>query len=213
MIIIIDGYNLLRQVYPRVKGCLEGQRKHFVKFLAYYRQKKGQELKDVIVVFDAGPCSHATRDVCGGVVVMFSGQKSTADDWIEEYVERYKDQEKLLVTLDRELIRRCEKYNTVSMDVFEFYAIVKDSIIKGQECKSSLEVSSEFKKFKHDQDVVGQGKIDSKALDLLMEQASFHIFVKDKKSDDELINKKINKSSTKLSKQERKIYSVLKKIR
>ena len=109
MIVIIDGYNLLKQVFYKVKGKLDAQRKHFIKQLGHYKSKKGDGIKEIIVVFDGGHFRHATREIHSGIVVVFSGQKSSADQWIAEYVEKHKGKEFLLVSKDRELISKCKK--------------------------------------------------------------------------------------------------------
>ena len=74
MIILIDGYNLLKQVFPHIRGKLDAQRKFFVQQLGFYKHKKAKDIKDIIVVFDGGQLSHATREVWDGIVVIFSGQ-------------------------------------------------------------------------------------------------------------------------------------------
>ena len=63
MIIIIDGYNLLKQVFPRVKRKLDKQRKKFISQLGYYKKQKLETIKDIIVVFDGGFFNHATREI------------------------------------------------------------------------------------------------------------------------------------------------------
>ena len=75
MILVIDGYNLLKQIFPGIKESLEKQRLQFIRQLSYYKSKK-TDIKDIVVVFDAGPSSHATREVRSGIVVVYSGQKT-----------------------------------------------------------------------------------------------------------------------------------------
>lgn len=124
MLIIIDGYNLLKALYPH-KTTLEAIRKKFVNDLSIYREKSGHE---IVVVFDAGPLLHATREVNCGVVIIFSGQNSNADEWICEFVERNKGKEMLLVSRDRELKRRVAKFKVDALDVDAFNEILKNSL-------------------------------------------------------------------------------------
>ena len=117
MIVIIDGYNLLKQIFPGVKHTLDKQRTAFIQQLAYYKSKKPQ-ISEIIVVFDAGPSNHATRTVKSGIVVIFSGVKSSADNWILHFVERNKGKELLVVTLDRALKEACHTFHADTLDVY-----------------------------------------------------------------------------------------------
>ena len=115
MVIIIDGYNLLRAMFPKVKGRLTKQRDQLVKSLGIYKSKKDH---DITIVFDAGPFRHAVREVHEGVAVVFAGQGRSADDYIVDYVKKHKEKEKLLVSNDRELINRCDRYNIDKISVY-----------------------------------------------------------------------------------------------
>ena len=125
MIIIIDGYNLLRAVHFRAEGKLTREREEFIAQLGEYKVLKDHE---IIVVFDAGPAMHATREIENGVVVQFSGQSSTADDWILEYVKREREKQKLLISRDRSLVDMCKEYGTEQFDPEVFYRRVLEVI-------------------------------------------------------------------------------------
>jgi hypothetical protein len=127
MILLIDGYNLLRQIYPKEKGLLDRQRKYLVKEIGLYKKKKNK-INEIIIVFDAGPFLHATREIKNGVVIVFSGQKKSADDWIISYTFKNFNKEILVVSLDRKLIDSCNKNNTCSLGVFDFYDMVKEEL-------------------------------------------------------------------------------------
>src|SRR5579862_3602860 len=101
MIIVIDGYNLLKHIFLSDKKSFEKQHQIYIRQLAYYKHKKQAEIKDMLIVFDAGPERHATREVKSGIVIIFSGQKSSADAWITDYTKRHKGQEILVVTTDK----------------------------------------------------------------------------------------------------------------
>jgi len=213
MIIIIDGYNLLKRVYPRVKGYLDQQRKQLVKLLGYYARKKKGEIDEIIIVFDAGTFMHASREVHQGVVVVFSGQASCADSWILEYVEKHAQKEKLLVSTDHELAKRCEAFKTNSIDVFEFYVLVKEFVLAdtdGQGVCEGLGLSDGVEKYEHDNDDRWEHDVDETALDLLMEEASMYVTPKQNNDKDTKGHKKKG-TSRKMSKKERKIHSMLKK--
>ena len=128
MIIIVDGYNLLKQLHPKSKENLEYHKKVLLRELGVYKKIKGDAIKDIIVVFDGGSLHHANREVHHGIVMLESGYKRSADDWIIEYVDRYKTEEILVVSMDRALCLACEQHKAFSMDVFDFAQAIKDVI-------------------------------------------------------------------------------------
>lgn len=128
MIIIIDGYNLLKQLYPKNKENLEFQKKTLIRKLGIYKKIK-ENIKEIIVVFDGGSLIHALREIHSGIVTLESGYNRSADDWIIEYTERYKNQEMTVISMDRNLCLSCEKNGAFSLGVFDFILIV-DQVIK-----------------------------------------------------------------------------------
>jgi predicted RNA-binding protein with PIN domain len=213
VIIIIDGYNLLKQVFPKVRGRLDKQRQQFIKMLGHYKFKKGNEIKEIIVVFDGGEWGRATREIRQGIVVVFSGQKSSADDWIYDYAQRHKNKEILLITKDRELIDKCKKYGIDAISVYDFYDIIENTLLGEIESELCRGGSGSIRKYESSDDFFDEddnyGQIDSQALDLLMEQASFDFDKKEE--DDEPRHRRKGKSKT-LSKKEKKLYKKIKKL-
>lgn len=214
MIILIDGYNLLRQIFPKVAGLTDKQRQQFIQQLAYYKFKKKESVKDIIVVFDAGPLAHATREVKSGIIVVFSGQKSDADTWIQEYVEKHKNEEILLVTFDKKLKDSCRPFGVSLIGSTDFYNILKNVIL--EDAQASFEGmpadSGAIEKYEENYvaDLEGyQPKHDSKALDLLMEQANLNM----PKEETEASSDKTRKGNADtLSKKEKRIKATLKKL-
>lgn len=216
MIIIIDGYNLLKQIFPQVKGRLDQQRDTFVRHLGYYKHKKAADIKDIIVVFDAGPFSHASREVHHGVVVMFSGQKSSADDWIIEYVEEHRNEELLVVTNDNKIKAAALRYNATNLSSNDFYHILQSVLFEQQDQGKGPQVTStsNIKKFGQsdyfDEELESLERgVDKQMLDLLMEQASLS---PGKVESSDEISPKNKQKSHELSKLEKKLYSKLKKL-
>jgi len=210
MKIIIDGYNLLRNIYHKEKGKLEKQRDLFIRQLGIYRNKKGN---DLIVVFDGGLFGHATREIRSGVVIIFSGQKASADDWIFNYVQNNPNEELLLVTYDRQLKDRCKRFGADSLGVNEFYSILQDCLLGEVESdlKKDVSIGENIEKYEIDEhaDFPKFNKlIDSEALDLLMSQTDLSQYTKD---DSKNGSRKIKKSYS-LSKKEKKVYKKLKKL-
>jgi len=217
MIIVIDGYNLLKQIFPHVKGRIDKERNAFIRQLGYYKSKKPKDIKELIVVFDAGPFGHATREIHEGVTVMFSGQKSTADDWIIEYADSHKGMDLLVVTMDRKIIQACEKSGATTLGSLDFYGIMQSFLLdeaaqsfSTQEVMSDTKTISPVEKYEREEDEFLNNKIDQKALDLLMEQSSFLV---GKQDDVDLDRGKSRKSaSSKLSKKDRQLLSKVKKL-
>jgi predicted RNA-binding protein with PIN domain len=209
MIVLIDGYNVLKQIFPHVKGRLDLQRDAFVRQLGYYRNKKKKDIKEIIVVFDAGPFGHATREIHHGVVVMFSGQRSSADDWIVEYVEKHRNEDLMVVTMDRKIIDECEKLGATTLSSIDFYGIMQSFLLDESVQVLEAPKSEQIEKYKQEEEPLNH-KIDRKALDLLMEQSSFFV---NKQDDVNLRDKegRRGKSST-LSKKARKLLSKVKKL-
>ncbi len=213
MIILIDGYNLLRHIFPKEKGLLEKQREQLILQLGFYWSKKKDEIKEIIVVFDAGPLRHATREIKAGVAIIFSGQKSSADEWILHYVEKHHNRDVLLVSLDRKLVQSCEEFDIVSMGVDEFYHTLKNFLMREVDGKDRKNVLSSVERYEpidlYEDD--GREQESRSALDLLMEEASLHVMQKD---DDTVSQKHKRKGGTskKLSKKKRKRYAKIKKL-
>jgi len=208
MVVVIDGYNLLRAIFPKVKGKLDKQRRQLIKQLGYYKKRREGKIKDIVVVFDGGRLGRATREIRGGVVVVFAGHKRSADDWIVDFVDRKKDRELMLVTRDRELIEKCRKLNS-SIEVIrgvDFYKIMQERLL--EEVGEDLERDADeggVKKYKRDE-------VASEALDLLMEQAPLDLYEKVDEVDvgDEKSRKK--GKERKASKKEKKRSSKLRKL-
>lgn len=206
MIIVIDGYNVLRQVFPGNRRQLDKKRTQFIRELGHYHAKKGQE---IVVVFDGGHVSHAMREVRKGVVIVFSGYKSTADEWITDYMKRNKHKELLLVTRDRELIEQCEKYGADAIAGQDFYFLMQDELL--QEIESELfqrkKTQIVCKYEREEEEVVSD--ITSEALDLLMAQAE----VCGDKKDDICTKERPKKGKSHLlSKKKRKILRKINKL-
>lgn len=211
MIVVIDGYNLLKQLYPNKKDILDRQKDLFVRHLALYRHKKAATITQLIVVFDAGPSTHATRTVKSEVVVMHSGTRSSADDWIIDYVGRNRGKEILVITLDRALRTTVTKLGGDWMSIFDFYTLMQ-SVLMDEVAASLPTITSDdiekYDPYELDLDQA-QRELPGTALDLLMEQASRQL---EFKQDDLKPNVKRKSSAHTPSKTERRIATKIKKL-
>lgn len=204
MILCIDGNNFLRWCQPVKQGITETQKKNFVRQLAAY-QKAKSSINQIILVFDSGPFGHATREVHSGIVVMHSGQKSSADHWILQFVEREKGKEILLVSNDRSLNDAvCKKGGRVT-NCQDFYGFLRDAL-GGAELIVAGSISGNLIKYQHEEESDEFG--DRVVIDALMEQSSRRCLQKD----EVMVQKKRISSGQKLSKLEKKTDKALKKL-
>jgi uncharacterized protein len=102
--IIIDGYNFIRQsdtlrLFER--ASLERGRAELIRRLSNYKRARGHRLTVVFDGWAAGPAEEE-RDRAGGVNIVFSRRKETADEVIKRMV-RQSGEEIVVVTSDRGL--------------------------------------------------------------------------------------------------------------
>lgn len=169
MKLIIDAYNILKQVNPNLY-ITEKERTQFVNRLIAYAHKKGIE---IIVVFDGAPSdNHASSEHKGRVTVVYAGHATQADTFIQKYVSKYKAHELLLVSTDRALCAWVAQYKVESIDALAFYAILRNTHRQDASTKSSGGTAT---------------KLDTTSgidIDRLMEEASGDMVVKDAESED-----------------------------
>jgi len=128
MILIIDGYNVLKQVLHNVLvSC--AAKDSFVMQLNKYGKIKGHA---IILVFDGGPTERSDRDRVGCVTVIHSGIHESADDWIKRYVFEHKELDVLLASTDRELGRFASRHGAICIDALDFYHLLQQSSQKQQ---------------------------------------------------------------------------------
>ena len=121
MIIMIDGYNLLKKIHgPQVT---ESQRAAFVNLLGAYLKRRQHK---VYIVFDGGPCLNPMKEKQKGVSVWYSGEYQSADDLIISYVREHKNKEFLVITLDREIRQKVGECRAETADAVFFYQKIQD---------------------------------------------------------------------------------------
>ena len=98
MHIIIDGYNVLKQVLHSGK-ISDMQRRAFINMLGKYGEKKNHR---IVVVFDGGPDTWPTQQRDHGVTIIYSGIKKSADDLIKDLLNQ-KHHNLLVITWDNEI--------------------------------------------------------------------------------------------------------------
>lgn len=192
MIVLIDGYNLLKKI-KHSSYISDKERENFIKKIAHYAHQKKLS---IVLVFDGGhnnwPLSEA---VSRSVTVVYSGVRESADDYIKQYIETHASSEMLLVSSDRELVSHARQYRVASLGSHEFSEFLYDH---------TEPVLTQVKK---DQQVHKLITNDNKELDFLMSQLTMP--KKAKESEDE---EKVYKRDNKLSKAERKLVKKIKKL-
>lgn len=122
MIIIIDGYNLLKLIHG--SDISETERSAFVNLMGRYIKKRQHK---VIIVFDAGPCTYPMKEKNHGVQIIYSGEYQTADDIIMNFVQDNPGKEIVIITKDREIIRHVMSLSKEVIDPLEFYGKVRQA--------------------------------------------------------------------------------------
>lgn len=164
MILVIDGYNLLKKLHGQ--DVSESQRSAFVNLMGRYMKKRHHK---VVVFFDGGPYYYPSAEKQKGVVVWYSGQNQSADDLIVTYAQEHKNREMLVVTLDRELGNKVGEARVETVEPLFFYEKVQS--ICNPEKKGSFEAEGAICKLSEEDDE----ELDS----LMYEAAGMRIPVKD----------------------------------
>ncbi len=155
MIVLVDGYNLLRQIHG--KETHENQRSALVNLLGRYVQKRNHK---IVVFFDGGTSAMPYQEKQKSITIWFSGQNKTADDLIIEYVEHHKGKDMVVITLDRDLKNKCGLY-APSLEPLVFYGRIQELLAPSP--KAVVKHDNVLKK------LTGE---DDPELDALMSQAS-----------------------------------------
>lgn len=190
MKIIVDAYNILKQLSTGMYVDEQERRAFLVKIAAYARAKS----HTILVVFDGGDSLRSTFEKIGKVTVVYAGRNRQADTFIKEYVAEHKEYDFLLVTSDRELQKWVARYNVPSLDSQEFYKQMN----KSQEFVSVQQFDQKPVK-------LGTSLLE---VDILMEEAFDHGMLKDENEQD----KDRSSPACRPSKKERAYLKKIKKL-
>ena len=127
MILLIDAYNVLKQVFPS-ELIGERRRKNFIDELGRYAKIRQHK---VMLIFDGGPYDRATKERISGVYVVYSGSLESADDYIKRYLREHKSLDLLLISSDRDLRSTAQHVKIESMRSKDFYKIVQKTLRAG----------------------------------------------------------------------------------
>jgi predicted RNA-binding protein with PIN domain len=194
MIIIIDGYNVLKQAL-HTTDVPRSAKERFVAQVGIYAKKKGHA---IVVVFDGGDYEWPDRLRVNGVTVVHSGIYDSADEWIKKYVHNHKGHELLLVSTDRALAKSVRSAGASSIDAMDFYVLLRQ---EGPQASHKADKSANKAVKTTDQ--------ESKELDELM----LHEKVVHAKLDDILGHRPTRKSTSyEPSKKDKKLLKKLNKL-
>ena len=191
MIILIDGYKVLRQLIP--KEISESERMRFIAQLAHYNKQKRHQ---IMVVFDGGGSKRPEKFKKSDIEVIYSGHDQNADDYIKDYVYNHAQKELLVVSADRELCRRVLNAGATTIEPHAFLIAMT---------KSKNE--SEYKPGKSGQTIKTTAESESTIDELMQEAAGFGIV----KPESAMVARS-KRPAAKLSKQERKLLEKVKKL-
>jgi predicted RNA-binding protein with PIN domain len=192
MIIIVDGYNVLKQgLHKAQTSALE--KKQFIAQLNHYSTQKRHTL---VVVFDGGPFWGTDTEKMGAITVVHSGSKESADDYIMRYLDVHKNKDLLLISTDRSIGQNAWNLGVESIDAIDFYQLLQE------------ETHQESAKQTPPQKAIKLTKREYPELDALMRQASQHVTPK-KELGDKLPHQRPKKT---LPKKERRMLKKIKKL-
>lgn len=124
MIVVIDGYNILRSIYTQPL-VTDKERHEFIRRIVRYASKKNIDVK---LVFDGGLYGMPDRDQKGLVEVVFTGSRETADEWILRFIENNKGYEVAIVSSDRELVNAAQYAGMLSVRAKQFQQLLADAL-------------------------------------------------------------------------------------
>lgn len=188
MIILIDGYNLLKGASGG-REVSEAERRALMHKLGIYGKRKKHK---IVLVFDGGQTTWPFKENIAGITVIYSGAKQTADKVIKHYIADHPSKEILLVTTDRDLNQFASKQGKVSIDSQDFLVLLMEFLATPAEIEEEeIEI------------VIDEQETD---LELIMQQATVVI---PQKAEDRL--KPIHNEPV-MSKKDRVLMKKLKKL-
>lgn len=131
MLIIVDGYNLIRQsdfLRCHEKQSLKSGRQALIINLSEYKRKKGH---NIIVVFDGWENGSAQeeRDRQGNINIIYSRRGEKADDVIKRLADK-SPEEIIVISSDREIASYVTRCGKTAVSSIEFATLMRKAIIE-----------------------------------------------------------------------------------
>lgn len=194
MILVVDGYNLLKSVLDR--EFTQEQKEQYIKKLQRYCAKKKHKM---VIFFDGGFFDMPSRDKEGNITVVYVGRNKLADEAIMDYLEAHKTKDILVVSSDHEITNFAQRIGIVALDSIVFDNYVHQALEKKE--TRSISSGKDIYKFEHGQ--------ENAQLDQLMVEGSEVIQEKPEEEEREMLSEH---KQQKLSKGERRRLAQLKKL-
>ncbi|MFZ5954034.1 MAG: NYN domain-containing protein [Candidatus Dependentiae bacterium] len=191
MFLIIDAYNILKQVIS-LKEITRVQRERFIQLVFTYARRKNHY---AVIVFDGGADRWPSTEKKKQGSITFAGTTISADDYIKTFISDNKDKDMLLISTDRALATWASKYRVPAIDALDFYQFLKNELSNEVERKKNLVLPVKIT------------EDENPELDRLMTQASETIYPK---QEEKQADRK--SSGQHQSKKERKILQKIKKL-
>lgn len=150
MILILDGYNILKQVLT-CTHIAQTERDAFIRLMGKYADKKNHK---IIIFFDGGIYDKPYETRLKGVAVWYAGHHLTADDLIIHHAPFYKNKDAGLVTSDRALINSTSSYFKNVFEPHFFYAQVKDTFQTAMVPLSKVDIIKTSEEVNHELDAL-----------------------------------------------------------
>jgi len=195
MIIVVDGYNVLKQV----KGAREisnSERERFIALLHQYGKLKGNK---IVLFFDGGLTQWPSRERHKGIEVIYSGITQSADDCIKHYLKDHPNYDLLLVTSDHELGLWASHIQVPSINSIDFYQLMIRE-------HSNAHTSNQQQ---HQGQLIKTSYESDESVDRLMQET---VEVIHSKKDDIIAVPRTAVDNQRLSKKERKLLQKIKKL-
>lgn len=191
MVLLIDGYNLLKYIIKKTYATAQEQSWLIKKLEEYATIKKHA----IIVIFDGGPYVRPTYTKRGQVAILYSGTQETADEVIKDYVMAHSNDQMIVISSDNGLYSFASRLRVTTVDAQAFYTLLREQ----KEPALKLERSSgKAQKLQTE---------SNPGLDELMELGTEYVL--HKKEPEE---QKHKQKQEKLSKEERRLLRISKKL-
>jgi predicted RNA-binding protein with PIN domain len=201
MIIIIDGYNVLKTVHA-TSHISDHKREQFITQLIHYAHTSHN---NIFIIFDGGEGLRPTFYTRNGVTIVYAGYHDSADDVIKHLIDREQHRDVMLVSSDRELNHYAANVDVPSIDSTVFYGHIEERLQTLQQVANQPKIDVMVRK--------RPGHESSPEVDALMEEGSEKVFYKyEDKHEKNLRDKYHTKPSNRLNKEEKKLSKIVKKL-
>ncbi len=151
MKLLIDGYNLIKFRMQKDR-ITDAELRAFLKSLGHYCQTKNLA---ATIVLDGGVFGFTCSEKQYGLNIIYTGYKSTADDFIKQHLTLYAKQvELLVVSSDREIVNfvkhhppatsiKSSEFNTI-LDHFIKSNMASDKLSYGELNKTTASMNDEL---------------------------------------------------------------------